>query len=54
VIIEPVFGQIKAGLGFRNFLLRGLEKMQGGMDAGLLDSQLPEVVQKRCAGSRVK
>ena len=29
VIIEPVFGQIKAGLGFRNFLLRGLEKMQG-------------------------
>lgn len=29
VIIEPVFGQIKAGLGFRNFLLRGLEQMQG-------------------------
>ena len=29
VIIEPVFGQIKAGLGFRNFLLRGLAKMQG-------------------------
>ncbi|MGZ0167801.1 MAG: transposase [Planctomycetales bacterium] len=29
VIIEPVFGQIKQGLGFRNFLLRGLEKMQG-------------------------
>ncbi|MFT4559863.1 MAG: hypothetical protein ACI92S_005258 [Planctomycetaceae bacterium] len=29
LIIEPVFGQIKAGLGFRNFLLRGLEKMQG-------------------------
>lgn len=29
VIIEPVFGQIKAGLGFRSFLLRGLEKMQG-------------------------
>jgi hypothetical protein len=25
-----VFGQIKAGLGFRNFLLRALEKMQGG------------------------
>gem|GEM_PF-2912079 len=29
----PVFsqhsGQIKAGLGFRNFLLRSLEKMQG-------------------------
>ena len=29
VIIEPVFGQIKSGLGFRNFLLRGLEKMKG-------------------------
>jgi transposase len=29
VIIEPVFGQIKAAMGFRNFSLRGLEKMQG-------------------------
>ena len=29
VIIEPVFGQIKEALGFRNFLLRGLKKMQG-------------------------
>jgi transposase len=29
VIIEPVFGQIKSGLGFRTFLLRGLEKMTG-------------------------
>ena len=29
VIIEPVFGQIKEGLGFRNFLLRGLAKMKG-------------------------
>ena len=29
VIIEPVFGQIKAGLGFRNFLLRSLEKIKG-------------------------
>lgn len=29
VIIEPVFGQIKEGLGFRKFLLRGLEKMKG-------------------------
>ena len=28
VIIEPVFGQIKSGLGFRNFLLRGLEKVK--------------------------
>ena len=29
VIIEPVFGQIKSGFGFHNFLLRGLEKMTG-------------------------
>ncbi len=29
VIIEPVFGQIKQAMGFRNFLMRGLEKMKG-------------------------
>jgi len=29
VIIEPVFGQIKQSMGFRNFLLRGLAKMKG-------------------------
>ena len=27
--VEPVFGQIKEGRGFRQFLLRGLEKVQG-------------------------
>jgi transposase len=27
-IVEPVFGQIKQGLGFRQFLLRGLAKMR--------------------------
>ena len=27
--VEPVFGQIKAGRGFRQFLLRGLAKVQG-------------------------
>ena len=27
--VEPVFGQIKAGRGFRQFLMRGLEKIQG-------------------------
>ena len=27
--MEPVFGQIKQGRGFRQFLLRGLEKVQG-------------------------
>ena len=27
--VEPVFGQIKEGRGFRQFLLRGLEKVNG-------------------------
>ena len=29
MIVEPVFGQIKQGRGFRQFLLRGLEKVRG-------------------------
>ena len=28
-MIEPIFGQIKHGRGFRQFLLRGLAKMRG-------------------------
>jgi transposase len=28
-MVEPVFGQIKQGRGFRQFLLRGLEKVRG-------------------------
>jgi hypothetical protein len=28
-IVEPVFGQIKHARGFRQFLLRGLTKVQG-------------------------
>jgi hypothetical protein len=28
-IVEPVFGQIKAALGFASFLLRGLRKVRG-------------------------
>jgi hypothetical protein len=28
-MVEPIFGQIKHGRGFRQFLLRGLEKMRG-------------------------
>ena len=27
--VEPVFGQIRQGRGFRRFLLRGLEKVDG-------------------------
>lgn len=29
VIVEPVFGQIKQGRGFRQFLLRGMRKVRG-------------------------
>jgi hypothetical protein len=28
-LVEPVFGQIKQARGFRQFLLRGLEKVRG-------------------------
>jgi hypothetical protein len=28
-IVEPVFGQSKAALGFTRFLLRGLQKVRG-------------------------
>jgi hypothetical protein len=28
-VIEPVFGQIKQARGFRQFLLRGIRKVQG-------------------------
>lgn len=31
-IVEPVFGQIKGARGFRQFLLRGLEKVSGEWD----------------------
>jgi hypothetical protein len=27
-IVEPVFGQIKAARGFRQFLMRGIEKVR--------------------------
>jgi transposase len=29
IIVEPVYGQIKQARGFRHFLLRGIEKVQG-------------------------
>jgi Transposase DDE domain len=29
IVVEPVFGQIKQARGFRQFLLRGLEKVRG-------------------------
>ena len=33
--VEPVFGVIKQVMGFRQFLLRGLDAVTRGMDAGL-------------------
>ncbi len=30
--VEPVFGQIKEAKGFRQFLMRGLEKVRGEWD----------------------
>lgn len=32
--VEPVFGIVKQVMGFRQFLLRGLRVVTGGMDAG--------------------
>ena len=39
--VEPVFDQIKQGRGFRQFLLRGLQKVQGGVNGSLSNSKLP-------------
>src|SRR5579885_1282027 len=39
-IVEPVHGQIKAALGFRQFLLRGLAKVRGEFDLVALSYNL--------------
>src|SRR5262249_20628503 len=39
-IVEPVFGQIKQGRGFRQFLLRGLKKVQGEWKLACLSHNL--------------
>src|SRR5256884_2114636 len=44
-IVEPMFGQIKQARGFRQFLLRGLEKVRGEWALILYDSQSSEVSQ---------
>ena len=43
-IVEPVFGQIKQARGFRQFLLRGLTKVRGGMVVGVHDAQHSQAV----------
>ena len=47
---ELVFGQIKQGRGFRQFLLCGLEKVNGEMVAGLHRPQPAEAVPVRVVG----
>jgi hypothetical protein len=39
-IVEPVFGQVKGARGFRQFLLRGLEKVSGEWDLICLTNNL--------------
>jgi transposase len=49
VIVEPVFGQIKAARGFRQFSLRGLEKMNGEWRLVCLTHNLLKIWRHRCA-----
>jgi transposase len=51
VIVEPVFGQIKAARGFRRFLLRGLAKINGEWRLVCLTHNLLKVWRYGCAPS---
>lgn len=42
-IVEPVFGQIKEGRGFRRFLLRGIENVMAEWDLICLTHNLLKV-----------
>ena len=48
-IIEPVFGQIKQGRGFRQFLLRGLKKVGGEWKLVCLTHNLLKIWRYQCA-----
>jgi hypothetical protein len=48
-IVEPVFGQIKHGRGFRQFLLRGLKKVQGEWKLVCLTHNLLKIWRYQCA-----
>ena len=52
VIVEPVFGQIKAARGFRRFLLRGLEKIRSEWSLVCLTHNLLKLWRYGCAPSR--
>lgn len=49
VIVEPVFGQIKEGRGFRRFLLRGLKKIRGEWSRVCLGHNLLKIWRYGCA-----
>jgi len=51
VIVEPVFGQIKGARGFRQFSLRGLEKVNGEWCLLCLTHNLLKIWRYRCAPS---
>jgi hypothetical protein len=53
VIVEPVFGQIKATRGFRRFLLRGLAKIRGEWRLVCLTHNLLKIRRHTCALSTV-
>ena len=48
-IVEPVLGQIKQGRGFRQFLLRGLKKVQGEWKLACLTHNLLKIWRYQCA-----
>jgi transposase len=49
VIVEPVFGQIKEGRGFRRFLLRGMQKLRGEWRLVCLTHNLLKVWRYGCS-----
>jgi transposase len=50
-IVEPVFGQMKHGRGFRQFLMRGLKKVQGEWKLLCLTHNLLKIWRCQCAQS---
>jgi transposase len=49
VIVEPVFGQIKEGQGFRRFLLRGLDNIRGEWRLVCVTHNLLKIWRYACA-----
>lgn len=48
-IVEPVFGQIKQGRGFRQFLVRGIRKVRGEWKLVCLTHNLLKIWRHHCA-----